>query len=338
MLNLPRNSCCWRLAGTETLRLSSSAWLEEYGTNLTNIEKGMRKMYWADEGKVLVQVDQAGAEALIVAYLCREGRFRQLFENNVKPHVFVAMNVFLEEWQKRCPTLDLQQFRNASIPDLKKLPGWKALDTIIKESDNWESSLRFYFFAKQMCHSLNYGCKEEAFRMNVLEKSKGRVVLSRNQARDYISSYHSLFPEIQEWHGWVVRQLKETKMLFNLFGYPRQLTGVLDERDAKEWFAFCPQSTVGCITHKAITLMNKFIRMEGVDWDILINGHDSMLCQCPIGEEKYLGQTMTTFICQELMSPHGVKFKMRSEAQFGLNWGPYKKIENEDGLRELQLN
>lgn len=338
MLNIPRNTSCWKLGGTETLRLSASAWLEEYGTNLTNIEKSMRKIYWADEGKCLVQVDQAGAEALIVAYLCREGRFRQLFENNVKPHVFVAMNVFLEEWQKLCPTLDLNVFKNTAIPELKTRNGWKALDTIIKESDNWEPSRRFYFFAKQMCHSLNYGCKEEAFRMNVLEKSRGRVVLSRNQARDYIASYHSLFPEIQEWHSWVIYMLKETGMLYNLFGFPRQLTGVLDERDAKEWFAFCPQSTVGCITHIAITLMNKFIRETGVDWDILGNCHDSMLCQCPIGEEKQLGQKMTEFICQELLSPNGVKFRMRSEAQYGLNWSPYKAKDNEHGLRELQLN
>src|SRR3977135_515890 len=104
---MPRNSCIWKLAGTDTFRLASSCIMmnfmtkEERGTNLQNIPHGMRKIYIPDEGKILVQVDQSGAEALIVAYLCEPGLFRDLFLNGIKPHTYVAMHVFQKQIQHK---------------------------------------------------------------------------------------------------------------------------------------------------------------------------------------------------------------------------------------------
>ena len=62
MLNLPRDSTCYHIAGPNTLRLSSKAIFGLYGSNMQNKEKSYRSMYCADKGKILVQVDQAGAE------------------------------------------------------------------------------------------------------------------------------------------------------------------------------------------------------------------------------------------------------------------------------------
>lgn len=334
LLNQPRNTTLIKLAGTETFRAASSAFFE-YGTNLQNISKDMRHLYYADDGKVLVQTDQSGAEALIVAYLCEAGRFRDLFLNNVKPHVFVAMHVFLDKWKLLCKDVDPMGFVSTPIPELQKREGWKILDNIIKESDNWQASERYYYIAKMICHASNYGMRAAAFMLNVLEKSRGQIVLTKQQAEDYLMRYHSLFPEIQRWHRLVERTLTEHKVLHNLFGFPRALTGQFDANDAKEWYAFSPQSTVGCITHIAATLLQRYIESNGRDWDLLGNCHDSYLAQCPIGEEVELGRVMKEFMEQELTSPRGEKFRMRSETQAGRNWSPYKKNKNEDGLISL---
>lgn len=333
-LNLPRNSTCWKLAGTETFRLASLAWMETYGTNLTNIEKSMRKIYWADEGKKLVQVDQAGAEALIVAYLCKKGKYRELFLNNIKPHTFVAMRVFLDKWKSHEAASGIEVFVNTPIHELKNHPGWKTLDKLIRSSDDWPAQERYYFIAKMIVHASSYGMRGSTFQMNVLEKSRGRVVLTKRQADDYLLGFHSLFPEITEWHYWVLKQLEDTGIIYNLFGYPRQLTGRLDPNDYKEWLAFSPQSTVGCITHIAVTNFQNYINETKRPWDLLGNCHDSYLAQCPIGEEKEMGKKMLEFMCQDLVGPHGDKFRMKAEAQTGLNWGPQKK-DNPDGLTEL---
>ena len=95
-------------AGTKTMRNSSSSLLGGlkktykleggkqitgkvgWGSNVQNITKSLRRFFIPDEGKILVNVDQAGAEALIVAYLTKEGKYRKLFHHNVKPHSFIG--------------------------------------------------------------------------------------------------------------------------------------------------------------------------------------------------------------------------------------------------------
>lgn len=335
LLQSPRTTTLYKLAGTETFRASSSKFFG-YGGNLQNIEKSARGMYWADDGKVLVQVDQSGAEALIVSYLCRPGKYRELFLNSVKPHVFVAMNVFLDKWKVICKDLDVESFVNTPIAELKKKQGWNDLDKVIKSSDNWSASERYYFIAKMIVHASSYGMKGPTFQLNVLEKSRGQVVLTKSQADHYLMGFHSVFPEIHEWHNWVLQELRATGCLRNLFGFPRPLTGVLDDRDYKEWLAFCPQSTVGCITHIACAALQKFIQASGRDWDLLGNCHDSYLAQCPAGEEKELTAKMLEFMCQDLTSFRGEKFRMKAEAQIGRNWAPQKE-SNPEGLVEVKL-
>lgn len=322
----------------------------------------MRKIYYADDGKLLSQVDQSGAEALIVAYLCKPGRYRELFENNVKPHVFVAMNVFLDKWRILCKDINVDDFAETPISQLKKKRGWDILDKIIKESDNWKPSERYYFIAKMIVHASSYGMKGGTFQLNVLEKSRGQIVLSRAQSDKFLNGFHSIFPEITDWQRDTVRFIKDYKVLYNLFGYPRELTGFFDEFDAKDWIAWCPQSTVGCITHIEITQEQIYIdtcnRINTVhavgklptpvvealdtfgaaaaDWDILGNNHDSSCSQAPEHDIMRLAKVKHHLMCQELTSPRGEKFRMRAEAQIGRNWGP-KKDTNPDGLVEIKL-
>ena len=53
-----------------------------------------------DTLRVLLQRDQSGAEALIVAYDSEPRDYRQLFIHNVKPHVYVALKLFKDVWAR----------------------------------------------------------------------------------------------------------------------------------------------------------------------------------------------------------------------------------------------
>lgn len=342
-----RNSCTYKIAGTKTFRLSSSKIFGKWGGNLQNIEKSMREIYIPDEGKIFVQVDQSGAEALIVAYISEAGRFRQLFENNIKPHVYVALRLFKDVWPKKMysqslitssDNFDIDAVINTPIPELKKNPLWKNIDAIIKDSDNWSLEERYYYLAKQTCHSGNYGITPPTFRMNVLEKSGGKIVISKEDAEFFITTYQSLFPEIFEWHECVRRQVEKHKILYNLHGHPYIITQPFILESAwKELYAWVPQSTVGEITNIAYSKLQRYIWDAGVDWDLLANTHDSYLVQCPIGEERKCALVMQEFMGQEFTSPvDGVKFRMKSEAQAGYNWAPAKKDKNIEGLKEIK--
>lgn len=344
-----RNTTIYDQAGTNTFRRGSSAMCLNFkediycGTNLQNISKYIRRIYHARKGYKLCQVDQAGAEALIVAYLCRDGRFRSLFLNKVKPHVFVGLHLFADVWSKKLNehSLDIKfnivELLNSDIPSLPKHPFWKQVDTLIKSSDNWPASERYYYIAKQVCHSSNYGIGPNTFCLNTLEKSEGKIALTKKQAEEYLLFYHSLFPEIREWHREVQRQVEENRVLYNLFGYPRYFSEEITPSFFEKMYAFIAQSTVGCITARAITKYQSFIEEHKLKWNVLQDNHDSFLTECPESDCMDNLRIMTSFIEQDLMSPRGEPFKMRSEAQCGFNWSPYKEHENEDGMKEVKL-
>jgi hypothetical protein len=352
------------------MRRNSRKIFDLYGSNLQNLEKSIRQMYipdgfsaplrekclyWLKTGdlkifneqeltnlNVFVQVDQSGAEALIVAYLCRNASYRQLFVNNIKPHSFLAMHLFKNVWPKKIKErggliedLNIEELCSLSIPDLARNPFWSDLDLVIKDSDNWQTSERYYYFAKQTCHSANYGIEENTFRMNVLDKSGGKVVISAPDAKMYLGTYRGLFPEIPEWNEHVKDVVRQTKMLYNLFGYPYQITNHnITDSDMKEYIAWGPQSTVGQITETALTNLQEYIESEHKDWDILADTHDSYLTQGPLLDIRDRVTKMTELMGQPFVSPvDGAPFNMRSEWQIGFNWSSYKKGKNEEGLQ-----
>ena len=345
MLCTPRNSTSLNIGRTSTFRLGSSKILGRWGTNLQNIEGSLRRIYLADIGKLLIQVDQSGAEALIVAYLCRQGNFRDLFIHDVKPHVFVALHLFKEVWKYHVNkgTLDVKcdidELCNTPIPKLKENPFWKQIDTLIKSSDNWPARERFYYIAKQVCHSSNYGVGPAMFSLNTLEKSKGKIVIDRKEAEKYLNFYHGLFPEIREWHEQVKQQLELTGYLYNLFGYPRYFhkNGKYEEQMFKEAYAFVPQSTVATITNIACEHFQNHIEFKSLQWDLLTNTHDSFLSQAPDEEAMDCAITMSDMLNQELVAQDGTKFRMKSEAAIGKNWSSYKEGVNDDGLKKIKL-
>ena len=91
-----RVCCSYKIAGTETGRLSSSKSIYDRGTNLQNIprEPSIRALFIPDDGKVIVNADLSQAEARIVAYLAGETRMQRLFESGGDVHTKNACNIF----------------------------------------------------------------------------------------------------------------------------------------------------------------------------------------------------------------------------------------------------
>lgn len=342
-----RNSTAYIIAGPKTFRLASRKILGRWGGNLQNIEKGQRIIYVPDKGMKFVQVDQAGAEALVMAYCCKKGNYRRLFELGIKVHTFVAMHVFEKVWAKKMlearlisdvADMNVREMCEMPIEDLPSHPMWNPLSRLIKSSDDWSLSERYYFMAKQICHSSNYGIGPYMFRMNTLDKSGGKVVIEEVEAKRLLGTYHNLFPEIQGYHRWVQECVEQNHMLYNLHGHPYTITHyeILDTH-WKELYSWVPQSTVGEITNIAYSRMYEYIKMFNKSWDILANTHDSYLLQCPDNEIVECAKKAKEFIEQWFMSPiDGVRFQMKSEAQSGGNWSPFKQDKNPDGLQEIK--
>lgn len=371
-----RNTTDYKLAGVKTFRRSSKKLIGGHGGNLQNIEKGMRAIYepdgfndkveakckyWLQTGdvsvfteeelftiRVFLQVDQSGAEALIVAYDCDARDYRLLFENSVKPHVYVALKLFVDKWKSKAQEHGLSitqetidELYNTPIPLLKKNPSWRDLDLLIKDSDNWGLTERYYYLAKQTVHSANYDIQEGTFIMNILEKSGGKIVIKKDIGKLFLNTYRSLFPEIPERCERVRRQVEETKMLYNMHGHPYSITDYnIIGTAMKDCYAWGPQSTVGEITRIAFSRLQEWIESAARPFDILADTHDSYLVQCPLVDVLECKQKMQEFMNQRFTSPiDGVEFNMKSECQVGFNWSPAKLLEdppkNVLGLQEL---
>lgn len=324
-----KTTCTYKLSMTETFRRSSSKVMGYWGTNLQNPPDRIRQLVKPDKGKVFIQVDQSGADALIVAYLCPDGPFRQLFHNRIKPHVYVAMHVYKGFWNLTGHPYVLDYCKLAP-GDLPKQEKWKNLSTAISRDD-----LR-YFIGKKICHSLNYRMRAETFRSNLLESSEGEVVISLDEAKKMYDLYHSLFPEISRcWWVNIEKQLNENRTLTTLQNYPRYFGGAWTDEMLRKATAFVPQATVAIISGQAVINFQSYIEEEDKQWDLLNEMHDSYLVQCPEEQADECKAKMLEFMQQDLVSPRGEKFTMRAAASIGrTNWGKYKQTTNEGGMKD----
>ena len=264
---------------------------------------------------------------MIVGYLCVPGNFRTLFLENIKSHVFVALRLFPDVWAAELGR-SVDEFCNAPITQLKSIKGWDELNKVIKASDDWAADRRYYFMAKMVCHASNYGMKFPTFRINILQKSRGAVALEAKEAKRFLSTYHKLFPEINQWHNETISTLKQTKMLKNLFGYPRTFTGLIDDSMYKEAYAFVPQSTVGCITNLAFVELQNRQDLLDMGVDVLQNNHDSVLLQCYEKDVPLVASEAMKHMNRKLVSPRGEPFQMRSEALVGHNWKEMNEVDS----------
>lgn len=332
-----RVTCSYLVTGTDTYRLSSRAMLRVsrgqfqhpgYGTNLQNWNKARtRYLVIPDPGNVFVQVDQAGAEALIVAWISKPGRLRELFRVGIKPHTFVALHLFQDVWRKTFSSSDVSRLVTLDPAALKVDSAWKPLEKVIKDSDNNPPQTRYYYLAKQTCHSANYDIKGPTFIMGILDKSDGQIALPLKEGTRFLEVYRELFPEVPARNLLVRDTVARQKILYNRFGFPRTFTRPLQtDHDFKTCYAFDPQSTVGTITNLAATEIQAALDSHTYEgFSLLQNNHDSLLAQCVPELATSTGSILQRHLNRRMLNDDGEEFFMRSEVQIGVNWRDVKE-------------
>jgi hypothetical protein len=316
-----------KIAGTRSFRLSASQ-LFEYGLNAQNSDKETIDIFEAPRGWRIVQVDQAGAEALIVAYLTRPGKYRGLFTAGVKPHTYLALHLFLDKFRGEHPPT---RYWLQPPEVLKALPEWPTLSATINAS-KFE-----YDIGKRTGHSGNYEVGPQTFRQAALKDSEGQLNLTHEQATFFLDTYKQVYPEIVEWQAETKDTVRSQRLLRNLFGYPRRFERIVTDSYLREAISWVPQSTVGCITHVAYRIVTDYIRAEGLSWRLFNNKHDSYAALVPAEQAERAAHYMSGAINQKLVGRDGVEFFMKSEVQVGGNMKKAGK-DNPDGLVNFKLN
>jgi uracil-DNA glycosylase family 4 len=89
-----RLRCQYKIAGTETGRLASAGTFFGTGTNLQNVPPAFKKYLIPDQGNLLIEIDLAQAEAVVVAYVSQDANMIAGFESDVDVHTYNASQIF----------------------------------------------------------------------------------------------------------------------------------------------------------------------------------------------------------------------------------------------------
>jgi len=272
---------------TETGRLSSHESELEEGTHLQNVPPSVRRIFIADEGMTLVEVDKSQAEARVVAWLSGDERMKEVFRSGGDIHKRVASMIF----------------------------GKREEDVTSEERS----------LAKRMVHATNYcqgtNTMAEFCGVSVGEARKlreryfatfpGVLRWQRRVAETLMKRGRTLLNPFGR------RRLFLGRMAVN------RETGEPELNDTvREAIAFLPQSTVVDDVNMGMT--DLFYMMEG-EMEVLHQVHDSILVQVKdeVVEEwvRRVKRVMEREIWVE-----GERVVIPVEVKVGKNWGEMKKV------------
>ena len=247
-----RIRCSYNIAGTETLRYSSSKNAFGSGGNLQNIPTGkdaehlpnVKNLFIPDKGYIIAEHDLAQADAQIVAWEADDAKLKYIFRNEIDLHLANASDMY---------NLGIR-LEDISDPDgiewhKKKYPVQRQL-------------------AKAGCHAINYGVAAYTLAAT--------LGLSVRDAQAFIDKWFSEHPGIRDWHERTLLSLQTTREVRNRFGFRRyyfdRIEGLLPEA-----LAWIPQSTVALVVDKGIVNITEQLP----EAHVLLQVHDSMVNQYP---------------------------------------------------------
>lgn len=285
----------YNIAGTETGRPSSSENAFGTGGNAQNIAQGLRYVFVADQGYVIVVVDLEQVEARDVGYFC---------------------GCLFNDWAflDACESGDLHANNAKRIwPELPWTGDPKADRAIANQIFYREFTYRD--MAKRGSHLSNYmGTSWTAARALKVPLQ----IMDDFQFR-YCRGESCAYPAIARWWQWTAEQLQMTRTLITPFGRKRQFFGRPgDDATLREAIAFMPQSTTA--DRMNLGLLKAWSKMPQVQF--LAQTYDSITFQFrqELNADDIISEVLE-HINVELQAPNGRRYAVPGEAKIGYNWG-----------------
>lgn len=208
-----RIRCSYKLAGTETSRLSSAKNPKRTGYNLQNVDREARSIFVPDEGCIFLEVDLSQAESRVVGALSRD---RTLIE--------IARTF---PWE-----FDVHTYNAARVFGI-------AESEVTKEQR---------YLGKRAVHASNYGMQGK--KLSEILLTDGYVYTVR-ECQAMIDRYLARFPAILDWQkrtrSTVIHQRKLTNSWGTEFYVPYER--LVDDLYRRA-YAFIPQSEVGILLNQ----------------------------------------------------------------------------------------
>lgn len=290
-----RLRCGYKISGTSTGRLSSSATFFGTGTNLQNQPPVFKKFLCPDEGYILANADLSQAEARVVAYISQDANMIQSFESGIDCHSYNACQIFGR---------DIEEFLSA-----------------LRDSDPKAKAQRK--LAKAVVHASNYGMGYKTFSLMIEEPEP--------KAKNLLEAYANRFPGVPRWRDQIVQKIYQDRTLHNLYGRPKRFLGNLDHNLFKAAYAYIPQSTVAEHLNRSLVRLYKDETLRSESFDLLATVHDSVLFQFK-SESPSHAEKILSLVKNHLEQPlyaKGIEFLIPCDFKVStLNWKDMTELDN----------
>lgn len=319
------------IAGTDTGRFASSLSSFGTGSNLQNVENQLRRVFVPDPGYIFVNVDLEQADARGVG-----ARIWQAFYDSHGPE---AAGKFLDaaESGDLHTTVCAMAWQELDWPEPWDLKAARAIaDQIFYRHFSYRD------MAKRLGHGTNFFGTPRTMAMHTKTE---QAIIESFQLR-----YFNAFPLIgsmdkeldkviaaENWHGWVLRELRDKGSLTTLFGRRRIFFDRWkDANTLRAAIAYEPQSLTGEFLDRG--WLNLWDNMPEAKLQIPV--HDSILFQLPYEGLHELLPRALSLLQVSLPLVGDRTFTIPLEAKTGYNWADSVKDKktglwtNELGLRK----
>lgn len=259
---------------------------------------------------LLVELDKAGAEWVIVAYVANDGAMIQVIEAGLSPHV--ATGVLISYSNKEF--VELENKIVGLNTDPIKISNLRA---DLEMNNEWwlPRSMSIRQAAKKSNHGLNYDMQ---YRRFALENE-----IQEGDASDLVERYHQAYPGIRQWHQKIQEQLQKNRMLTNCFGRQRRFMDGWGPQLFDAAYSFIPQSTTFDITRVGMIGWQNDEKMDKIE--LLAQTHDSLTFQFnDIKNGKDIAPHAVK-IGLDYMNPtltySQKEFQIGTTMKLGTNWG-----------------
>jgi len=240
----------------KTGRLRSSAISKVEGINAQNRDRhsDLRKMFIANPGHVLVEVDQSQGESRIVDGMTGDPelqRLARMLPTEMDQHILNASKIFEREYDEL-------------------IAAYQAGDSEAMEQRQ---------LGKRVRHAANYGMEGPRMAEITLVETEGAVVLDPDECTEWLARLHASTPGLGRYHAWVRQQMIELGYLESSWGRRYYFKGLrLSKEDYKEGYAELPQHEVGVITNRLgfVPLSEDITKGMFPGANIVQQGHDSL--------------------------------------------------------------
>ena len=292
--------------------------------NQQNLPMEFKQFLIADDGYLLVELDKAQAEWIVVAYYSGDARMIEVIEKDLDPHTRtghfitdVSMELIEEENEiighETNPDI-IEEMRQDQIHEIIDLRGRGLFIP---------RTMSIRQCGKKSNHGLNYGMgyKRFAFEYDVSE-SESKTITNR---------YHQAYPGIKgSYHSGIQYLLsKNNRIIENCFGRKRQFLKAWNFQLFNQAYDYIAQSTVADLVNRSLTKIyhDPDLFMDKIEF--LAQVHDSILFQYPIKDLQDFARAV--FRCRDHLNPtmhySGRDFTIKTDMKIGLNWRDMKGIE-----------